>query len=75
MIGEPYKVGCVFSMSISSEFRLRQYRDDGHRENAPHFTYPENKTQVGMTHTVRLVIHWTFSNGYRNSKVVLETFR
>ena len=31
------KVGCVFSMVISSEFRMRQYREDvhgrGHQEN------------------------------------------
>ena len=32
------KVGCVFPVVIRSEFRLRQYRDDDHREYAPHFT-------------------------------------
>ena len=26
-------------MVISSEFRMGQYRDDDHREDAPHFTY------------------------------------
>ena len=31
------KVGCVFPMVISSEFRMRQHRDDDHREDAPHF--------------------------------------
>ena len=34
-----YKVGCVFQMIISSEFRTRQYRDDDHREDAPLFIY------------------------------------
>ena len=36
------KEGCVFSMVISSKFRMGQYRDDDHRrlvhrEDAPHF--------------------------------------
>ena len=31
------KVGCVFPLAISSEFRLRQYRDGDYRENALHF--------------------------------------
>ena len=32
-----YKVGRVFPMVIWSEFRLGEYRDDDHREDAPHF--------------------------------------
>ena len=32
------KVGCVFPMVISSEFRMGWYRDDYHQEGAPHFT-------------------------------------
>ena len=35
---EVIKVGSVFPMVISSEFRMRQYIDDDHREDAPHFT-------------------------------------
>ena len=31
------KVGCAFPMVIWSEFRMGQYRDDDHREDAPHF--------------------------------------
>ena len=31
------KVGCIFPMVISSEFRMRQHRDDDHRDDAPHF--------------------------------------
>ena len=31
------KVGCIFPMVIWSEFRMRQYRDDDHPEDAPHF--------------------------------------
>ena len=34
-----YKVGCVFTMVISSEFRMGQYRENGHREDEPHFIY------------------------------------
>ena len=33
------KVGCVFTMIIWSEFRMRKYRDGDHREDAPHFIY------------------------------------
>ena len=32
------KDGCVFSMVIRSKFRIRQYRDDHHREDESHFT-------------------------------------
>ena len=31
------KVGCIFPMVISSEFRMGQFRDDDHRRDAPHF--------------------------------------
>lgn len=32
------KVGCVFPIVVSSEFRTRQYRYVDHREDSPHFT-------------------------------------
>ena len=36
---EVNKVGCVFPIVISCEFRMGQYiLDDDHREDAPHFT-------------------------------------
>ena len=31
------KVGRILPMAISSVFRLRQYRDEDHREDGPHF--------------------------------------
>ena len=31
------KVGCIFPMVITPEFHMGQYRDDDHREDAPHF--------------------------------------
>ena len=31
------KWGCIFSMVIWSKFRMRQYRDDDHRKDAPKF--------------------------------------
>ena len=34
-----YKVGCIFPMVIWSEFRMGQYWDDDHREDAPQFTF------------------------------------
>ena len=33
-----YKVECVFPMVISSEFSMRQHRNENHQEDAPHFT-------------------------------------
>ena len=32
------KVGCVFPMAISSDFRMEKHRDDEHEEKAPYFT-------------------------------------
>ena len=39
------KVWYVFPMVIWSEFRIKQYRDADHREDAPHFTQlsPRNR--------------------------------
>ena len=31
------KVGRVLPMGISSELRIEQFKDDDHREDAPHF--------------------------------------
>jgi len=36
----PVKAECIFSMVISSEFRMGQYRDDDHREDAVRLTHP-----------------------------------
>ena len=33
----PIKEGCICPMVISSEFRMGQYRDGDHQEDAPHF--------------------------------------
>ena len=38
------KEGCVFPMVILSEFRLWQYRDDDHPEDALHFTVRISRT-------------------------------
>ena len=32
-----HKVGCIFPMVISSDFRMGEHRDDDHQEDAPHF--------------------------------------
>ena len=37
-ICEVFKVGCVSPMVISSKFRIGQYWDDNHWEDAPQFT-------------------------------------
>ena len=31
------KLGCVFPMVISSDFRMGEHRDDDHEEDAPYF--------------------------------------
>ena len=36
------KVECIFPMVISSEFRMKHYRHDDHREDTTHF----NKGQI-----------------------------
>ena len=33
-----FKAGGVFPLVIYSENRMRQYRNDAHREDAPHFS-------------------------------------
>ena len=33
------KMGCVFPMVILSEFRIGQYGDDDHWDDAPHFNF------------------------------------
>ena len=38
------KVGCVFTMIIWSEFHTGEYRDDDHREDAPHFSRLNSET-------------------------------
>ena len=47
------KMGCVFPMVIWSEFRMGQYRDDDHREDASHFI----KSLSALTAHVTTVIH------------------
>ena len=42
------KVECVLPMVISTEFRMRQHRNDGHQEDAPHFSMQANKTLINV---------------------------
>ena len=39
-------------MAISSEFRIEQYRDDDHREGAPHFIGPSLSISVTRYHLI-----------------------
>ena len=34
-----FTVRCVISIVNSSEYRMEQYTDGGHRKDAPHFTF------------------------------------
>ena len=40
------KVGCVFPLVISPEFRMVQHRNDDHRADAPHFTFSRQMTNT-----------------------------
>ena len=42
------KVQCVFLMVIWPEFHIERYRDDGHREDAPHFTKDTQGNLIGI---------------------------
>ena len=44
------KAGCIFPLVISCEFRMTQYRDDDHREDAPQFTF--NRVTSGPCYMV-----------------------
>ena len=48
------KVGCIFPMVISSEFRMGQYRDVDHQENAPQFI----KYYLTNTNTLSKTSFW-----------------
>ena len=41
-----YKVGRIFPMVISSEFHVRQYRDDDHQEDEPHFIIDQSLARL-----------------------------
>ena len=43
------KVGCVFPMSIWSEFGMGQYRDDDPQQDAPHFSKSKPPASVLLT--------------------------
>ena len=55
------KVGCVLPMVNWSELRLRQYRDDDHREDVPHF---RSELRIRLKNLVLIVF---FSGSPKNS--------
>ena len=53
-----HKVGSISPMVNSSEFRIGQYRDDDHREDAPQFRNyykinPLKKSSATLSHEYR----------------------
>ena len=46
------KVECVLPMVIWSEFRIRQYRDDDHWEDVPHFSEKLLRDETALTEKV-----------------------
>ena len=60
---ETPKVGCIFPVILSFEFRMGQHRDDGHQEDAPHFKKgfrldgrKYNTIEIGMSHQIPIPI-------------------
>ena len=60
------KLGCVFPMVISSDFRMGEHRDDDHEEDAPYFTTPTIGWRIHLF-IRNLVLFWTL-------KIVLLIF-
>ena len=64
--GKPYsKVGCVFLMVIWSEFHMRQFRDDKHREDSTHFILSKifldgSEITITIDQKVRLMVEVIF---------------
>ena len=64
--GKPYsKVGYVFLMVIWSEFHMGQYRDDKHREDAPHLILSKifldgSEITITIDQKVRLMVEVIF---------------
>ena len=54
---EEGNVGYVFPRVIWLQFRMRQYRDDDHQEDAPHFNLPvQSNYSVGIENTMLATI-------------------
>ena len=49
------KLGCVFPMVISSDFRMGEHRDDDHEEDAPYFTTLDTRQNTRLVDTI-----WSF---------------
>ena len=51
------KVGCIFAMVNWSEFRMRQYRDDDHQEDASHFIISTGRFETEWPQN-QMIIKW-----------------
>ena len=63
-------MGCVFPMVISSEFLIDQYRDDDHREDAPHFI----DFIIDLDSKHRMAINARFFHVFFNVNIFLTRF-
>ena len=50
---------CVFLMVIWSEFRMRRYRHDDHRVNAPHFIISESFSNTQWSRNIYIIFFIT----------------
>ena len=70
MCQKVYKVGCVFPMVIRSEFRMGQYRDNDHHEDALHFTFIPSKVFLGPRRSP--LIHAMYFMRYHTINTILD---
>ena len=61
---DEYKAGCVFTMVIWSEFRMRKYRDGDHREDAPHFNISREILKNNKTMFLEMIPAALFSDHF-----------
>ena len=64
-----HKLGCVFPMVIWPEFRMGRYRDDDHREDAPHFRTDYHWLCLIITYIANSISHHENNNINQNEIV------
>jgi len=55
------KLGCVFPMVISSDFRMGKHRDDDHEEDAPYFRIIDRMTT--FLYLGQMMAKWFLASG------------
>ena len=58
---------CIFPIVISSEFRIGQYRDDDHREDAPTLLRSTFLVKISVRHVKKIIL---FVGGMEHSQII-----